>query len=220
MAACHEPQGRRRVDHEALWASLHDRGEFPRREGLALRPWRPVRGHRSGYRRRGRARPAPPSPPRRWGSRLLQRPQRQRVLAQAREQGGDVHVLAPVGAVDRHEGAHRGVHFAGARRRPLRSADVHRLAGCEEPDRRHRLGQLEHSQRFLAERGYDPVFGARPLKRAIQRYVQDPLAMKLLGGEISPGDAIVGEVPKGADELVFSRKSKPEAFQRAASELH
>ncbi|MBI5545070.1 MAG: ATP-dependent chaperone ClpB, partial [Deltaproteobacteria bacterium] len=76
-------------------------------------------------------------------------------------------------------------------------------------EKRMELELTDEAKRFLAERGYDPVFGARPLKRAIQRYVQDPLAMKLLGGEISPGDAIVGEVPKGADELVFSRKSKP-----------
>jgi ATP-dependent Clp protease ATP-binding subunit ClpB len=43
---------------------------------------------------------------------------------------------------------------------------------------------------YLSNRGYDPVFGARPLKRVIQREVQDPLAMKLLAGEIHDGDTV------------------------------
>ena len=44
--------------------------------------------------------------------------------------------------------------------------------------------------RFLAKEGYDPQFGARPLKRAIQEYLLNPLSMKLLEGEFKPGDAI------------------------------
>jgi ATP-dependent Clp protease ATP-binding subunit ClpB len=56
---------------------------------------------------------------------------------------------------------------------------------------------------FLAERGYDPVFGARPLKRAIQRYVQDPLALALLEGEFGEGDSI--RVDVAGDELAFYR---------------
>jgi ATP-dependent Clp protease ATP-binding subunit ClpB len=58
---------------------------------------------------------------------------------------------------------------------------------------------------FLADKGYDPTYGARPLKRALMRYVQDPLAKRLLSGEFAPGDTIV--VGRGnGDELVFSRK--------------
>jgi ATP-dependent Clp protease ATP-binding subunit ClpB len=67
---------------------------------------------------------------------------------------------------------------------------------------------LDGARSFLSERGYDPVFGARPLKRAIQRYLQDPLAMKVLGGELLPGDTIVVDARKGADELTFTRRSK------------
>jgi ATP-dependent Clp protease ATP-binding subunit ClpB len=55
---------------------------------------------------------------------------------------------------------------------------------------------------YLAEVGYDPDFGARPLKRAIQRELQDPLALKILAGEIREGDAI--HVEKGAEGLTFS----------------
>jgi ATP-dependent Clp protease ATP-binding subunit ClpB len=58
----------------------------------------------------------------------------------------------------------------------------------------------------LADRGYDPAFGARPLKRLIQRDVQDPLAMKLLSGEISEGDAV--EIDADDAGLVF-RVSEP-----------
>ena len=44
---------------------------------------------------------------------------------------------------------------------------------------------------FLADQGYDPQYGARPLKRALVRYVQDPLARKLLAGDLHPGDTVL-----------------------------
>ncbi|MDX2034050.1 MAG: AAA family ATPase, partial [Blastocatellia bacterium] len=55
------------------------------------------------------------------------------------------------------------------------------------------------AEELLAREGYDPVYGARPLKRAIQSLIQNPLAMKLLGGEIVPGDTIVvrGDLDQG-----------------------
>jgi ATP-dependent Clp protease ATP-binding subunit ClpB len=59
----------------------------------------------------------------------------------------------------------------------------------------------------IAEEGYDPHFGARPLKRAIQRRIQNPLAMKLLAGEFKPGQTIVVDVSRG--ELTFEAR-KPE----------
>ena len=46
------------------------------------------------------------------------------------------------------------------------------------------------AEELLAREGFDPVYGARPLKRAIQSLVQNPLAMKLLGGEILPGSVL------------------------------
>jgi ATP-dependent Clp protease ATP-binding subunit ClpB len=58
------------------------------------------------------------------------------------------------------------------------------------------------AQEFLAESGYDPDYGARPLKRAIQRELQDPLALKLLAGEFHPGETI--RVEAGANGLTFS----------------
>ncbi|HEY0671607.1 MAG TPA: ATP-dependent chaperone ClpB [Longimicrobiales bacterium] len=58
---------------------------------------------------------------------------------------------------------------------------------------------------LIAEEGYDPAFGARPLKRAIQRLVQNPLAMKVLEGEFEEGSAIV--VDREGDHLTFRKRA-------------
>ncbi|MBO6758294.1 MAG: ATP-dependent chaperone ClpB [Roseibium sp.] len=55
---------------------------------------------------------------------------------------------------------------------------------------------------WLAQKGYDPAYGARPLKRVIQKDLQDPLAEKLLAGDIADGQTV--EVSAGGDRLVFS----------------
>ncbi|MEX2129000.1 MAG: ATP-dependent chaperone ClpB [Xanthobacteraceae bacterium] len=62
------------------------------------------------------------------------------------------------------------------------------------------------ARNWLADKGYDPSFGARPLKRVIQKYVQDPLAEKLLAGEIKDGDKV--RVGVGADGLTLEAKGK------------
>ncbi|MGA2869199.1 MAG: hypothetical protein ABSF34_08570, partial [Verrucomicrobiota bacterium] len=60
------------------------------------------------------------------------------------------------------------------------------------------------AKKLLAREGYDPQFGARPLKRAIQDQLLNPLSMRLLEGEFKPGDKI--KVTVKDDELVFTRK--------------
>ncbi len=60
----------------------------------------------------------------------------------------------------------------------------------------------DDAREYIAEAGYDPTFGARPLKRAIQRELQDPLALRLLAGEFEEGDTIV--VDRGPEGLTFS----------------
>ena len=57
-------------------------------------------------------------------------------------------------------------------------------------DRKITLDLTDAAERWLGRVGYDPVYGARPLKRAVQRYLQDPLAEKLLGGEIPDGSTV------------------------------
>ena len=58
------------------------------------------------------------------------------------------------------------------------------------------------AREYLAEVGYDPSFGARPLKRAMQRELQDPLALKNLSGDFQEGDTI--QIERGPEGLVFS----------------
>jgi ATP-dependent Clp protease ATP-binding subunit ClpB len=60
----------------------------------------------------------------------------------------------------------------------------------------------EAAREYLAEVGYDPDYGARPLKRAIQRELQDPLALKVLSGEFHEGDTI--QVERGGEGLIFT----------------
>src|ERR1700716_663226 len=61
----------------------------------------------------------------------------------------------------------------------------------------------EAAKRLLAEEGYDPVYGARPLKRVVQRRLLDPLSLALLEGKFVPGDRIRADVEKG--EIVFHK---------------
>jgi len=65
-------------------------------------------------------------------------------------------------------------------------------------DRKIDLRLSEGAKEWLADTGYDPLYGARPLKRTIQRYLQDPLALKILGGEFLEGDTVIVEAdPEG-----------------------
>jgi ATP-dependent Clp protease ATP-binding subunit ClpB len=59
----------------------------------------------------------------------------------------------------------------------------------------------EKAMAFLADKGYDPAYGARPLKRVIQQYIENPLSMKILQGDILPGNRI--RIDLDGDNLVF-----------------
>jgi ATP-dependent Clp protease ATP-binding subunit ClpB len=69
-------------------------------------------------------------------------------------------------------------------------------------ERGYHLNVTAAAREYLAEAGYDPSYGARPLKRAIQRELQDPLALKILAGDFKEGDTIL--VDRGPDGLIFS----------------
>ena len=71
----------------------------------------------------------------------------------------------------------------------------------------------EPAKDLLAEVGWDPQFGARPLKRAIQRHLEDALARRVLAGEFKPGDTVVVD-RSASGELVFS--SRGAEAERAA----
>ena len=69
-------------------------------------------------------------------------------------------------------------------------------------DRKITLDLTEAAKRWLGRVGYDPVYGARPLKRAVQRYVQDPLADKMLRGEVPDGSIVAIDEGDGALQMV------------------
>ena len=68
---------------------------------------------------------------------------------------------------------------------------------------------------FLAEKGYDVQFGARPLHRAIQKYLEDPLAEEILNLNVKAGDLLVADLDKENSKLVFSFKGKIEEKSKA-----
>jgi ATP-dependent Clp protease ATP-binding subunit ClpB len=81
----------------------------------------------------------------------------------------------------------------------LRLEDLRRLLA----DRKISLELTDAAKELLFTEGYDPNFGARPLKRAIQKLVQDPLAMKILDGAVLHGDHIIVDTDKNAGKMTF-----------------
>ena len=77
-------------------------------------------------------------------------------------------------------------------------------------ERGYALEVSEAAREYLAQVGYDPDYGARPLKRAIQRELQDPLALAILSGEFNEGDSV--SVDQGQDGLIFSAVVQPEVL--------
>jgi ATP-dependent Clp protease ATP-binding subunit ClpB len=82
--------------------------------------------------------------------------------------------------------------------RSLGPEQIEQIVGIQMRDVQKRLAErkvtialTEEARKVLAERGYDPVFGARPLKRAIQRMIENPLAVEVLGGKFREGDHVV-----------------------------
>ena len=82
----------------------------------------------------------------------------------------------------------------------LRLEDVRRLLA----DRKISLELTDAAKELLFAQGYDPNFGARPLKRAMQKLVQDPLALKILDGEILNGDHVIVDADKRLGKMTFA----------------
>ena len=72
----------------------------------------------------------------------------------------------------------------------------------------------EAAHEFLIEKGYDPTYGARPMRRAVERYLEDPLAEELLRGGIKAGDLV--EVTVSEAKLVF-RVAEPQGSEAASA---
>ncbi|GAW67725.1 protein disaggregation chaperone [Geoanaerobacter pelophilus] len=68
------------------------------------------------------------------------------------------------------------------------------------------LEVTEQAREFLAQEGYDPAYGARPLKRALQRKIQDPLALMLLENKFAPGDVVAVDLSAQGDSLTIGKR--------------
>ena len=93
---------------------------------------------------------------------------------------------------------------------PLSLQDVEKMVDLQMAGIAERLSEAgisvhltEPARHWLAEKGYDPQFGARPLRRALQRYVENPLSIQLLRGDFNPGDLVMIDEMNGA--LIFER---------------
>jgi ATP-dependent Clp protease ATP-binding subunit ClpB len=91
---------------------------------------------------------------------------------------------------------------------PLNEAQLREIVGIQLEYLRQRLSERDMELELsaaalekLAQAGYDPVYGARPLKRAIQQRIENPLAQAILGGDVAPGDKVSVDVED--DEIVF-----------------
>ncbi len=100
--------------------------------------------------------------------------------------------------------------------RSLSREDLAAIVEIQLRHLRHLLGEqqiglevTDSAKHYLADQGYDPVFGARPLKRAIQRHLQDPLSLAMLQGRFEPGDTVEVNLDEGAGELTFASVSQP-----------
>ncbi len=98
--------------------------------------------------------------------------------------------------------------------RPLSAAFILQIVGLQLEELRKRLGEKKiglevskEAEELLAERGFDPVYGARPLKRTIQREIENRLALEILSGEYGEGDIVSVTRDKKGD-FVF-RKTRP-----------
>lgn len=97
----------------------------------------------------------------------------------------------------------------------LSREDIFKIIDITLKDVRMRLEALNYklqlddtAKDFLSEKGYDPQFGARPLHRAIQKYLEDPLAENILAGKFKEGDTLLVEFDKKKNELVISNGSE------------
>lgn len=92
---------------------------------------------------------------------------------------------------------------------PLAKEDIERIIEIELRDLYARVEQAGFGlklgkgvKKFVADAGYDPQYGARPLKRAIQRYIEDPLAEKIISGEVKPGETITLKLNKERNGVI------------------
>ncbi|GHV31113.1 hypothetical protein AGMMS4952_19200 [Spirochaetia bacterium] len=83
-------------------------------------------------------------------------------------------------------------------------------------DRKVTLTLSDTAKELLAERGYDPLFGARPLKRTIQADLENPLAKLIIAGKIKEGDAVTADCGKNGEGITFKKGATVYGHEGAA----
>jgi ATP-dependent Clp protease ATP-binding subunit ClpC len=78
------------------------------------------------------------------------------------------------------------------------------------------LEMTEAAKKYIAEKGYDQQFGARPLHRAIQKYLEDPLAEEILGQHIKEGDKVIADYNEADQKIFFTIESAPAKKEESA----
>ncbi len=96
---------------------------------------------------------------------------------------------------------------------PLTIEQMHEIVDLQMKEVRSRLEEhglkvelTPEAREWLAKEGYDPSFGARPLKRALQKHVESPLSIALLSGEYTEGDTVLVDLDQEKQELTFRKK--------------
>jgi len=98
---------------------------------------------------------------------------------------------------------------------PLSPEEMEQIVDLQMNEVRERLGEhgvsidlTDGARRWLARTGYDPAFGARPLRRAIQKFVESPLSIKILQGEFAEGDQVLVDIDEKGEGVVFRRQGR------------
>jgi ATP-dependent Clp protease ATP-binding subunit ClpC len=106
---------------------------------------------------------------------------------------------------------------------PLSLDEMHQIVDLQMREVQERLSEhgltvrlTEGARNWLAREGFDPAFGARPLKRALQKYVESPLSIRLLSGEFSSGDTIVADVDEEGN-MIFRPEGEIIAAEHASA---
>ena len=103
---------------------------------------------------------------------------------------------------------------------PLSKEDLRRIVVLQAKELAERMAEFgltleldKSAVNWIADEGFDASFGARPIVRALQKFIESPLATKLLAGEFKNGDKVIARHEAGGEELVFSTKAEPVSTQ-------
>ena len=107
---------------------------------------------------------------------------------------------------------------------PLSPEDMERIVDLQMKEIQERLADhgvsvdlTETARKWIADQGYDPMFGARPLKRALQKYIESPLSVQMLRGDLAAGDCVL--VDCGTDDkLQFNQQEGEQGAQEEEAE--